>query len=322
MTYFDDEFRDFPDYIYRITERIWEGRNVGAINRYYAPDCILRTPGFLGTTAKEVVQGTLETLHMFPDRRLLGEDVIWCETPTGLLSSHRIASPCTHLGDGAFGPATGKSLVMRTIADCAVKDNQVFEEWLVRDQAGIVRQIGHDPREYVFAKVEADLEAGRSPRFYTPAIDKPGTYRRPESWASAGDIYVQMLKSVWDDKDVSAIHKTYNEGVNLALPGSVDDFGKAAADRFWLGYLASFPDAAFSLDHMIVRDDPGRPIRCAARWSIQGKHQGHGTFGPPSGAEIYIMGISHAEIIDGTITREWIMTDELAIWTQIAMKQG
>ena len=60
----------------------------------------------------------------------------------------------------------------------------------------------------------------------------------------------------------------------------------------------------------------------AARWSVQGSHEGHGAFGAPSGAELYIMGISHAEMVDGRIAREWILVDELAVWRQIAIATG
>ena len=53
----------------------------------------------------------------------------------------------------------------------------------------------------------------------------------------------------------------------------------------------------FAVEHLIGRSDPGRPVRVAARWSARGTHAGHGAFGAPSGAELYLMGIS---------TRRWL----------------
>ena len=47
-----------------------------------------------------------------------------------------------------YGKATGKKLYYRTIADCACMNNQVYDEWLVRDQGAIVRQIGIDPKKF------------------------------------------------------------------------------------------------------------------------------------------------------------------------------
>ena len=242
MKGFDPEFEDLVDYILVITERIWEGREVGAIRRYYAEDCIVRTP--LGVTAHvdDMVAGILATLHAFPDRRQLGEDVIWSgDEQTGFLSSHCILSPMHHRGDGTFGPATGKFVCARTIADCAVKDNRITEEWLVRDQAAIVKQIGRDPRK---------RRGGALCRYAAANLGR----ERPRG------------------------------------------------------------------DRRALRS--GRAARVAARWSVRGTHSGHGAFGAPSGAEIYIMGICHAEIVGGKILREWVLVDELAIWRQIAIATG
>ena len=93
----------------------------------------------------------MATLAEFPDRTLLGEDVIWCDDPartTGstdaFLSSHRLLSTATHTGPGVYGAPTGKRLVYRILADCAIRGDQVYDEWLIRDQAAIVRQMGID----------------------------------------------------------------------------------------------------------------------------------------------------------------------------------
>ena len=88
-------------------------------------------------------------------------------------------------------------------------------------------------------------------------------------------------------------------------------------DRFAISYLASFPDAEITIDHLIVNRDPGQPVRLALRWSIQGTHTGWGRFGEPSGATVYILGMTHAHMVGGRITMEWIVTDEVAIWKQI-----
>ena len=66
----------------------------------------------------------------------------------GFLSSHRLITTATHLRDGAFGKATGKKFMVRVIADCAAKKDTIYDEWLVRDYGGIVRQLGMDPKRY------------------------------------------------------------------------------------------------------------------------------------------------------------------------------
>jgi len=47
-----------------------------------------------------------------------------------------------------------------------------------------------------------------------------------------------------------------------------------------------------------------------------------GLFGEPTGAEIYLMGISHAEFGPWGLRREYVVFDETAIWKQIILKMG
>ncbi|MEL6782756.1 MAG: nuclear transport factor 2 family protein, partial [Pseudomonadota bacterium] len=90
---------------------------------------------------------------------------------------------------------------------------------------------------------------------------------------------------------------------------------------------ASFPDATFTIDHQIGRDDPTLPPRSAIRWSLHGKHDGWGYFGAPTGAEVYLLGISHAEFgslgtAPAKIRREFTLFDETSVWKQILLQTG
>jgi hypothetical protein len=143
MNGFDPKFRDFPDYILGITRKIWEERGIATLHDYYAPDIVVRSPGSVVIGNQGVIGATMATLAEFPDRQLLGEDVIWSGTPEeGMLSSHRILSTATHARDGVYGKATGTKLTYRIIADCHAIANQINDEWLIRDQGAIVRQMG------------------------------------------------------------------------------------------------------------------------------------------------------------------------------------
>ena len=78
----------------------------------------------------------------------------------------------------------------------------------------------------------------------------------------------------------------------------------------------------------IGREDPLMPPRAALRWSLHGKHSGWGAFGTPSGAEVYVMGMCHAEFGPfgaaggASLRREWALYDETAIWKQILLRTG
>jgi hypothetical protein len=87
---FDPKWRDFPDYIMGITKEIWEDRKISTLHQYYSEDIIVRTPSSVAVGNKGVIGATMATLAEFPDRTLLGEDVIWSgDENTGFLSSHR-----------------------------------------------------------------------------------------------------------------------------------------------------------------------------------------------------------------------------------------
>ena len=75
------------------------------------------------------------------------------------------------------------------------------------------------------------------------------------------------------------------------------------------------------------RDEQTQPQSADVRWRMKGKHSGWGGFGKPTGAEVHIMGVSHAEFgaISGTqakLRREFVIFDETAIWKQILLHTG
>ena len=87
MQGFDPKFKTFPDYILGITNEIWEQRGVETLNHYYADDIVVRSPASVVIGNQAVIKATYATLDEFPDRQLLGEDVIWSGTPEqGMLS--------------------------------------------------------------------------------------------------------------------------------------------------------------------------------------------------------------------------------------------
>lgn len=322
MTRLWSRWRDFPDYILSITREIWEDRGLGTLHDYYAPDIIVRTPAGLAQGNGGVIAATMATLAEFPDRQLLGEDVIWSGTPeTGMLSSHRILSTATHLGAGAFGPATGKALRYRVIADCHARDGVIDDEWLIRDFGAVVRQMGHDPRDFARDQILREGGPDSASRPLTPATDRPGPYRGTGNDAPAGEDYAAILTDIMAAR-FDTIPRRYDRACHLALPGGVEAHGWGDADRFWMGLRAAFPSAAFRIHHRIGRDDPRMPPRAALRWSLTGRHDGWGAFGPPSGAPVHVMGISHAEFGPQGLRREWVVFDEIAIWKQILLHSG
>jgi predicted ester cyclase len=324
---FSDEYATLTDYILGITYRIWEGKGVGLIRRYYGRDCWMLTPSGVVTGVEAVVSGTLETLHMFPDRSLLGEDVVHADHGPGRghLSSHRILTTGHHRGDGMFGPATGKPIRLRAIADCLVVGDVITEEWLVRDTAAIALQVGLDPREMGRRLAAADAAAGKAP-WHLAQWD---AVRRGERETTAviqdhraAKLSRGLIEGLVNDTDLGLIRRVHDRASILEGTLHRSFAGPDEIERFWLGYLAALPDARVVVDHSIALAEPGRPVRTSTRWRLAGTHTGHGAFGPPTGATVMILGITQHHVVGDRVVAEWTVVDELATHRMIGLQAG
>lgn len=322
MKGFDAEFEDFPDYIIKITKRIWEDRDITSLKRYYSDDVLLRLSNRIFVGNEGATHKVLSTLVEYPDRECLAQDVIWSGTPEdGMLSSHRSITVATHAGAGPFGPPTGKRIRFRAFADCWAKDNMIRDEWIVRDNGGLARQMGFAPDDMARKMIEEEGGPEHASPAFTPSIDRQGPYTGRGNDNEWGQRYADILTRIMN-ADMAVIEREYDRAVMLELPGNQSAEGRRAADRFWIKLRAAFPDAEFKIEHVIGRDDPLMPPRAALRWSLRGQHAGWDAFGRPSGADVYVMGFSHAEFGPWGLRREWVGYDELAIWRQILMHQG
>lgn len=333
MKGFDAKWRDVPHFIIGITKEIWEDREIASLTHRYAPGLIVRSPASVLVDNSRVIAATMATLAEFPDRQLLGEDVIWCDDreradarSDAFLSSHRLICTATHSRAGVYGPPTGRRVAYRILADCAISQDRVDDEWLVRDQSAIVRQLGFDVIDWTRDLIEREGGPEKCVKPMTPANDVAGPYIGRGNDNEWGAKYADVLTRIMA-ADMAVIPAEYDRACALEYPGAVSGRGWSDADQFWIGLRAAFPDAVFRIEHVIGRDDPLMPPRAAVRWSLHGKHSGWGAFGTPSGAEVYIMGMSHAEFgpfgkHGGSLRREYTLIDETAIWKQIILAKG
>ena len=323
MKGFGSKFKDLPDYILKITYQIWENKDMESIMQYYAENIPVRSPSGVIYGPEAVVEATKATQQEFPDRQLLGEDVIWIgNEESGFLSSHRILSKTTHQNDGMYGPATGKKIVYRVIADCACRNNQVYDEWLVRDQGAIIRQIGLDPKKYAANLMQEEGGAEKCSIPFNENTPIGGDYTSPAILnENTGTRYADILKSIMN-KDIGSVENNYDRAIQQEQPGGRTAHGTEEISKFWKILLSAFPDAKFTIEHISFTEEKDQPKKAAVRWSLIGKHDGNGIFGTPSGSNVYIMGINHAEFGPRGIKNECVLFDETMIWKQILMKTG
>ena len=320
MKGFSEKWTNLPDYILGITKEIWENRGIDTLNHYYAKDIPMRFPEGVSIGNQKTINGTLATLAEFPDRQLTGEDVIWSGNETdGFLSSHRLLTMGTHTGGGYFGPPTGKKFVIRAIADCAAINDQINDEWLIRDTAGIVKQLGMDPKQFALDLIEREGGAEKCIQPFCPENNVSGPYKGKGNNNEWGQKLSDILKRMME-KDFAVIQSEYDRAVQTEHPGSKTVHSWSDTEALWMNLRSSFPSANFSIDHQIGREDPLLSPRAAVRWSLLGKHDGWGMFGQPTGAKVYIMGFTHAEFGPYGLRREYTLFDPVSIWKQIFIK--
>lgn len=317
MKGFDAEFRDLDHYIRVITDRIWEGGRIEDIRRYYSDDCAVETPSSVSIGVAPVIDGTRATLVAFPDRRLLAEDIIISgDENGGFLSSHRILSPMTHVGPGAFGQPSRKGVLARTIADCVCINNRIVHEWLVRDQAAIARQIGLHERDLAQRWLN---ERGGFNKPVMPAAPLP--YVSFVDKNVLAQSYATLYRRLWMRGDTPTLASICHEGVIAATPGGAACVGITALAGFWSAVTDSFTETQFEVEHLVAIEREGRATSIAMRWRVKAVHTGAGRYGVPSGHPVEVMGISHVDVEQGRIVREWVLMDEVAIWMQVLKPQ-
>lgn len=309
---FDAEFVDFPDYIIRITDRIWHDRKVEMIYDYYDKDCIVHTQAGTGIGVEPVVDGTRATMKAFPDRVLDADNVIWSNdapqagSPNPVFySSHLITSHMTNEGPSEFGPATGKTVRVITIADCACRDNVIFEEWLIRDYGAIVEQLGFDVLETAKSlaiedlRLEKDISAEHAGKIQS-------IRSRPALSKESKDFFERFFANIFENQNWDRLGEFYDFRVGARHPYGRDLYGPSRVQASLETLLSPLSNIQLSIDHYCEIPYLGEAKDVAIRWSMAAMYQELGT-------EVYILGASQFRIMNGRIREEVTMWDDVAI---------
>ena len=307
---------EIENFIYQITEEIWENKKVENIRKYYARDVIVRSPSITTFDCDKVVEATYQTLKQFPDRELIGEDVISCGSIDKIyLSSHRILSTGTHIGDGIYGKPTGKKVIYRVIADCLVKDNKVIEEWIIRDEKSILNQLGIQTYDYVKQKIlegiykKSDINSIKN-CFKIKNKISPCKSKNNNRYKNH---FLEIIK------DQSKVYHLYERSAQLYWIGGEVIYTLDHIFEKWNFFLSCFNISKCEISNSILLNQPNMRQRASLRWRLICKHSQNGIFGMPTNKDVEIFGISHAEFGKNGIVREFILIDEISIWKQILL---
>ena len=91
--------------------------------------------------------------------------------------------------------------------------------------------------------------------------------------------------------------------------------GLEEAKQFLGMYKTAFSDLHATVEDMIAEGD-----KVVTRWTIRGTHQGEiAEFGPPTGRQVEISGITIHRIAGGKIVEEWERYDNLSVMQQLGL---
>lgn len=323
---FDPIYTDIVDYIVRCTHRIWDERDIGLIYTHYTHNAVMYTALGAVYDREAIVRDTIQRLVVFPERRGNATQVIWRGNDVdGFYTSHLVTGAGRHSQAGPYGPPTGRLFNTRTVADCMVFENRIYREWLVTDNMGLVRQLGLDPHAVAAAQardmaarghVAVDTgETGRLLGQMPPEAeaDTSLAHTDTEAWCLRG------LHAAFNGRMFGRIRDMYAPNVQWHGPLMKELYGRQAVLHQALALVGLLPDCAWVPQHVcsVASEEGGEKV--ALRWVLEGHHMGYGRLGPPTGHRVFVLGMTHLHVVDGRITEEWTVYDELAMLTQVKL---
>ena len=316
--------RDIVNDLIRSSHNIWEEAAIGLIYEKYHTDVTLHHASLEHHGINNVVTKTMQMLHAFSSFRVINEGVISSKNhDNSLYVSQRSMSNGLNSSESIFGPATGQRVAFRSITEQIVYRQRIVEEWQIRDNLHIVKQLGLDP--FDVAKMLADITCEQPGNCYS----SPNSNNRQSQLLDAsemdnkfdvGDFVFELFSRVWN-------YHYLNEMENFYLPHAIihtvcnkDLSGIQQMQSFLMSFFASVPNARITIERVTCEtggqyDD----WNVSVRWKVTGLHEGIGFFGSPTGKPVKIIGSSHLHIQEGKIAEEWMLFDGMDVLRQLYM---
>jgi steroid delta-isomerase-like uncharacterized protein len=127
-----------------------------------------------------------------------------------------------------------------------------------------------------------------------------------------------LARSSWEEivnkQNPQAIEEVYAPNFVWHEPDQ-DIQGYEQARQFVSAFFKGFPDINISVEDVIAEGD-----KAVTRYTIRGTHQGETEeFGPPTGRQMELQGITIHRIEGGKIVEEWERYDNLSALQQLGL---
>jgi hypothetical protein len=308
------------------------------------PEACLRGALSVQSGPAALAADAMADLACLPEARFFGEETIAnpadpadicaeADEPGGASASNMPMSPGyvvtargslvgRHGGAGWLGEPGGQSVRLRMMADLWCADGQVRDGWILRDTSGALAQSG-GPAPHIWARNRINAIGGPDfcPPPLTPDTDIDGPYAGRGRSSAHADALTDRVRAIAAG-DFAAMIREDDPACTHVLPGGARVLGAHAAVGFWAGLRSALPSAVFRLEHRNADSAAGQAPRAAIRWSLYGRHDGPGRFGPATGVYLHVMGMTHVEYGPRGVRRDWTLIDDCAVWTQILLATG
>jgi predicted ester cyclase len=322
---FDPVYRNIIDYIVRITHRIWEERDVAYIGDTYTTDSQVFDDYGLQSGNRKIIEDTRHTIAAFTNIRLIADEIVWAgNDEVGFHTSHRTLIRGTNDGDSKYGPATGKKVDVLVIANCVSRNNRIFLEHVLYNNSSLVLQLGLDLREM------AERMSVLAPAGWPRTSDTWRRLRettRPVTALSVAepidgfdvDAFSRTcFDALWNRRDYEILHEKYLPGFEFLGPTNRAFSGRRSYRDFLQRMASDFPDLILQIDEVYWMGNEWDGFLTSVRWSASGTHAGNRQFGPATGANVQVWGITQQRIRGGRVEAEWMLFNELDLMMQIS----
>jgi hypothetical protein len=124
-------------------DAIWNRRQVGEVERFFAPHYRERGPGSRALFGREELQTHIVSLMgAFPDLQVYIDDLFWDGDPqSGARSSTRWTLLGTNTGPSAYGPPTNAFMRLSGITNHRIEEGRFVEGWTAYSELGLARRL-------------------------------------------------------------------------------------------------------------------------------------------------------------------------------------
>jgi predicted ester cyclase len=129
--------------ILRFVDTVWNQRQLGEVERFFAPSYRQWGPGSRVLYGREDLQTDIVSLFgAFPDLQMHIDDLFWeGDQRGGYQSSTRWTLLGTNSGPSAYGPPTNDQLRLSGITNHRIEGEQFVEGWTAYSEVGLARRL-------------------------------------------------------------------------------------------------------------------------------------------------------------------------------------